>query len=58
MDEKIALDMLHDGPVALREMRAGGTIDGFLGLLAGKTREVATLDEIAEAAAAGWAGRV
>ena len=55
--EKIELDKLPDGRVTLRAMRPAGTIDGFLGLLAGKTRKVATLDEINEAAAAGWSGK-
>jgi hypothetical protein len=31
--------------------------DRFLGLLAGKTKKVATLDEINGAAAAGWTGQ-
>jgi antitoxin PrlF len=53
--EKIELDKLPDGRVALRAMRPAGTIDGFLGHLAGKTKKVATLDEISEAVAAGWA---
>jgi antitoxin PrlF len=53
--EKIELDKLPDGRVALRAARPAGTIDGFVGLLAGKTSKVATLDEINEAAAAGWA---
>jgi bifunctional DNA-binding transcriptional regulator/antitoxin component of YhaV-PrlF toxin-antitoxin module len=55
--EKIELDKLPDGRVSLRAIRPVGTIDSFLGLLAGKTKKVATLDEISEAAAAGWAGR-
>ena len=55
--ETIELDKLPDGCVALRAARPSGTIDHFLGLLAGKTRKVATLEEINEAAAAGWAGR-
>ena len=55
--EKIELDKLPDGRVTLRAMRPAGTIDGFLGLLAGKTRKVATLDEINEAAASGWSGK-
>lgn len=55
--EKIELDKLPDGRVTLRAMRPSGTIDGFLGLLAGKTRKVATLDEIDEAATAGWSGQ-
>ena len=53
--EKIEVDKLPDGRVALRAARPGGTIDDFIGLLDGKTRKVATLDEIHEAAAAGWA---
>jgi len=55
--ERIEVDKLPDGRVALRAARPGGTIDDFIGLLAGKTRKVATLDEINEAAAAGWAGQ-
>ncbi len=55
--DQIELDKLPDGRVALRAMRPAGDIDGFLGLLAGKTRKVATIDEIGEAAAAGWAGQ-
>jgi len=54
--EKIELDLLPDGRAALRAARPSGTIDGFLGLLAGKTRTVATIDEINEAGAGGWAG--
>jgi len=54
--EKIALDMLPDGRVALQAAAPQGTIDGFLGLLAGKTKKSATLEEINDAAAAGWAG--
>ena len=43
--------------MALKAARPAGAIDGFLGLLAGKTRKVASLDEINDAAAAGWVGR-
>ena len=55
--EKIEVDKLPDGRIALRAAKPSGTIDSFLGLLAGKTTKVATLDEISEAAAAGWAGK-
>ena len=55
--EKIELDKLPDGRVALRAARPTGSIDGFLGLLAGKTKKVATLDDINRAASAGWAGK-
>jgi antitoxin PrlF len=55
--DNIELDKLPDGRVTLRAKRPAGTIDGFLGLLAGKTNKRATLDEINEAAAKGWSGR-
>ena len=55
--EKIELDKLPDGRVALRAARPAGTIDGFIGLLAGKTEKIASLDEINDAAASGWAGK-
>lgn len=54
--EKIELDKLPDGRVTLKAARPAGKIDSFLGLLAGKTKKIATLDEINEAATAGWAG--
>jgi bifunctional DNA-binding transcriptional regulator/antitoxin component of YhaV-PrlF toxin-antitoxin module len=52
--EKIALEKQPGGAVTLRAARPLGKIDSFLGLLAGKTRKIATLDEIQIAAAAGW----
>jgi AbrB family looped-hinge helix DNA binding protein len=55
--EKIEFDKLPDGRITLRAAKPSGTIDGFLGLLAGKTKKIATLDEINEAAASGWVGR-
>jgi antitoxin PrlF len=55
--ERIELDKLPDGRVTLRAVRPSGKIDSFIGLLAGKTKKVASLDEINEAAKAGWAGQ-
>lgn len=55
--EKIELDLLPDGRVSLRAVRPAGSIGAFVGFLAGKTKKVATLDEINDAAAQGWAGR-
>jgi bifunctional DNA-binding transcriptional regulator/antitoxin component of YhaV-PrlF toxin-antitoxin module len=54
--EKIEIDLLPGGRATLRAARPAGSIDGFLGVLAGKTRIVATIDELNEAAARGWAG--
>ena len=53
--EKIELDLLPDGRGVLRASRQTGTITDFVGLLAGKTKKVATIKEINAAAAQGWA---
>ncbi|HZX69301.1 MAG TPA: AbrB/MazE/SpoVT family DNA-binding domain-containing protein [Rhodanobacter sp.] len=55
--EKIELDLLPDGRAALRAAQPTGSMTGFVGLLAGKTTKVATLEEINEATAWGWAAR-
>ena len=55
--EKIELDLLPDGRGMLKAARPGGTIDGFVGLLAGRTKKVATIEEIDEAISQAWAGK-
>lgn len=55
--EKIELDLLPNGQAVLKAARPAGTIDSFVGLLAGRTQKVASLDEINAAAAQGWAGQ-
>ncbi len=55
--ERIDFEKLPGGELRVRAARPTGTIDHFLGLLAGRTRKVATLEEMNEAAAAGWAGK-
>lgn len=54
--EQVDVEKLPGGELRFRAARPTGTIDGFLGLLAGKTNKVATIEEMNEAAAAGWAG--
>jgi bifunctional DNA-binding transcriptional regulator/antitoxin component of YhaV-PrlF toxin-antitoxin module len=54
--EKLELDLLPDGRGVIRAARRHGKIQDFFGLLAGKTKKVATIEEINEAAARGWAG--
>lgn len=49
--------LLPDGRGVLKAARPAGTIASFVGLLAGKTQKVATIEEINEAAAQGWAGK-
>lgn len=55
--EKIELDLLPDGRGMLRAARPTGSIDGFVGLLAGQTSKVASIEEISAASAAAWAGQ-
>jgi bifunctional DNA-binding transcriptional regulator/antitoxin component of YhaV-PrlF toxin-antitoxin module len=55
--EKIELDLLPDGRCMLKAAQPAGTIDGFIGLLAGRTKKIATLEEINTASAQGWAGK-
>ncbi|MCK0510940.1 AbrB/MazE/SpoVT family DNA-binding domain-containing protein [Aromatoleum buckelii] len=55
--QKIEVSELPGGRIEVKAARPGGTIDSFIGLLAGKTRKVATIEEMNEAAASGWAGR-
>ena len=55
--EKIELDLLPDGRGVIKAARPSGTINDFVGLLAGKTKKIATLEEINDAAAQGWAGK-
>ena len=55
--EKIELDLLPDGRGVLKAARQTGTIANFIGLLANRTKKIATIEEINEAAAQGWAGK-
>jgi len=55
--EKIELDLLPDGRGVLRAARQSGTMADFIGLLAGRTTKVATIEEINAASAEGWAGQ-
>ena len=56
--EKIELDLLPDGRGVIKAARPSGKIEDFFGVLAGKTKKVATIEEMNEAAADGWAGLV
>jgi bifunctional DNA-binding transcriptional regulator/antitoxin component of YhaV-PrlF toxin-antitoxin module len=56
--EKIELDLLPDGRGMIRAAKSSGTIEDFFGVLAGEAKKVATIEEMNQAAADGWAGRV
>ena len=54
--EKIELDLLPDGRGMIQAAKRSGTIEDFIGRLAGKTKKVAPVEEINEAAANGTGG--
>ena len=54
--ERINVEKLPGGELRVRAEKPAASIDGFLGVLAGKTKKIATIEEINEAAASGWAG--
>jgi bifunctional DNA-binding transcriptional regulator/antitoxin component of YhaV-PrlF toxin-antitoxin module len=55
--EKIELDLLPDGRGILKAARPAGSIEGFVGLLAGRTNKIASLAEINAATEQGWVGK-
>ncbi len=55
--DRIELDLLSDGRAALKAARRTGEIEEIFGVLAGKTTKVATLEEMEDAIARGWAGK-
>lgn len=53
--DRIELDLMPDGQGVIRAARPAGTINSFIGLLEGRTQKVASIEEINEAVAQGWA---
>lgn len=54
--ERIELDKLPGGELRIRAAKPSGTIDAFIGRLAGKGRRPLSIEEMNEIAASGWAG--
>jgi bifunctional DNA-binding transcriptional regulator/antitoxin component of YhaV-PrlF toxin-antitoxin module len=54
--DKLAVDVLSDGRLAIRAAKATNNIADFVGCLAPAPRRL-SIEEIGEAVAAGWAGR-
>ena len=50
------VEVLPGGRLEFHAEQATGSINGFIGLLAGRSARRASLAEINEAAASGWAG--
>jgi antitoxin PrlF len=56
--EKIDVMKAKDGSLKVTRAKPKGSIENFFGILAGKTKKVATLEEIKRATEDGWAGLV
>jgi AbrB family looped-hinge helix DNA binding protein len=54
--EKIELELLPDGRVTIHTARPKGSIEDFIGCLAGKTKVKLTIEEIKDATERAWAG--
>ena len=54
--EKIELELVPGGKGMVGAARKVGSIEDFIGVLAGKTRKTAAIGEIVKAAERGWAG--
>jgi len=55
--EQITLERLPAGQLRLHAARPAGSIERFIGLLAGKSDKILTVEEMNEIAARGWAGQ-
>ena len=55
--QKIEVDPLPGGQLKVSATKRKGSIDDFIGYLAGNTDKVATIEEMNEAIADGWAGK-
>ena len=53
---KIELELMPGGTALIRAARKTGSIEDFIGVLAGKTRKTAAIGDIAKATDRGWAG--
>ncbi len=55
--QRLDVEMLPDNEVRIRSARPTGRIEDVFGMLAGRTKKVATIEEISDAIADGWAGK-
>lgn len=55
--QQVEVLLLPGGRVEVRAVQRQGRIEGFIGLLAGKSKKRATLEELTAAAARAWSAR-
>ena len=56
--DKINVDLLPGGRATLRPVKAKNTVDDWVGCLGPTNRPAPTIEEINEAIADGWAGKI
>jgi antitoxin PrlF len=56
--QQVEVDKLPGGQISVRAARPTGSIDDFIGLFAGKSDRVISIEEMNEIIAAGWAGEL
>lgn len=54
--ESVSLEPLPGGQLRIQAAQPSGSIESFIGLLAGKSDKPLTIEEMNEIAARGWAG--
>ena len=54
--QRVDVEVLPGGRLQIQAQRSTGSIQTFIGLLAGRSTRTATLDELDAAAEEGWAG--
>ena len=54
--QRVDVEVLPGGRLEFHAEQATGSINGFIGLLAGRSARRASLEELNEAAASGWTG--
>jgi bifunctional DNA-binding transcriptional regulator/antitoxin component of YhaV-PrlF toxin-antitoxin module len=54
--QRLDVEVLPGGRIQIQAERPRGSIDAFLGLLAGRSGRPATLEDLDAAAAGGWSG--
>lgn len=55
--DKLELELLPDGRGLIRAVKPAGSMNRFIGSLAGRTQHVATIEELSAATAEAWASR-
>jgi len=56
--QRLDVEKLPNSALRIKAIKPRGSIDNFIGRFAGKTNNIATIEEINDVIAAGWAGEI